>query len=346
VSGSEGPRKREELLRIRNLHVSFRTYGGWVRAVRGIDLSVREGECLAVVGESGCGKSVTAHSVLRLIPSPPAEIRGTLEFEGADLAKLSMREMRRIRGCRIGMIFQDPMTSLDPTMTAGKQILEAVREHGGVSKAVGERRVLEVLDLVGIPNPERAYRNYPHELSGGMRQRIVIAMAVSCSPRLLVADEPTTALDVTTQAQILELIRDLQARLSTSVVLITHDIGVVAQMAERVAVFYAGQVVEEGPVEEIFREPGHPYTRALLRSRPKEGRRGERLLSIPGSPPDLFAPPPGCGFAPRCDCAMKICELAAPERFPLGEEHFASCWLHHERARAAERGGIRRAESR
>lgn len=329
------------LVEIEDLRVSFQTYGGSVQAVRGITLAVRPGECLAVVGESGCGKSVTAQTLLRLIPSPPAEISGRIRFEGSDLLALPEKQMQRIRGARIGMIFQDPMTSLNPTMQMGRQITEGLLEHNPrMRKAEAMERAVEVLTQVGIPEPERQLKRYAYEFSGGMRQRAVIAMAIICRPRLLIADEPTTALDVTTQAQILDLIRGLKHETGMAVMLITHDMGVVSNMAERIAVFYAGQVVEEGPAEAVFNRPSHPYTVALLRSRPRLDRdRSQSLLSIPGTPPDLFAPPAGCGFVARCGQAMEICRRHQPPHFPMAEGHKAACWRHHEKARA-RRGEI------
>ncbi|HWR11888.1 MAG TPA: ABC transporter ATP-binding protein [Rectinemataceae bacterium] len=325
----------ENLVEIDGLRVSFRTYGGSVKAVRGISLSIRKGECLAIVGESGCGKSVTAQTIMRLIPSPPAAIEGSVRFEGREIMTMSERKIKTLRGAEIGMIFQDPMTSLDPTMPIGKQIMEGLLEHNRwMKRSEARRRVVEVLGMVGIPEPERQLKRYAYEFSGGMRQRAVIAMAVVCKPKLLIADEPTTALDVTTQAQILDLIRNLKDELHTAVLLITHDMGVVSNMADRIAVFYAGEVAEEGTAEDIFYSPGHPYTAALLRSRPRLDRdRTQCLISIPGAPPDLFAPPPGCAFAPRCGCALEICRRAPPRSFRLGEEHQVSCWLYHEKAR-------------
>jgi oligopeptide transport system ATP-binding protein len=320
------------LVEIENLSVSFSTYGGSVHAVRGVSLTIRSGECLAVVGESGCGKSVTAQTLLRLIPTPPAQISGRVRFEGADLLGLTERQMNAIRGDQIGMIFQDPMTSLNPTMQIGRQITEGLREHHpSMRKAEAKRRAIEVLAQVGIPEPEHQLKRYAYEFSGGMRQRAVIAMAIICRPRLLIADEPTTALDVTTQAQILELIGRLKEETGMAVMLITHDMGVVSHMAERIAVFYAGQVVEEGPAAEVFRRPSHPYTVALLRSRPRlDLDRSQSLLSIPGTPPDLFAPPAGCGFAARCGLALKVCRTHQAPPFALKDSHHsAACWLHH-----------------
>ena len=326
-------------MRIKDLCVSFKTYGGSVRAVRGVNLDIAKGECVAIVGESGCGKSVTAQTMMRLIPSPPAEISGAIEMEGVDLLKLPERKMKEIRGGKIGMIFQDPMTSLDPTMQIGKQIMEGLRIHEKqLSKREAEERVSEVLGLVGISNPEKQFKRYAYEFSGGMRQRVVIAMAVICRPELLIADEPTTALDVTTQAQILDLIKELKTKLGTAVVMITHDMGVVANMADRIAVFYAGQVVEEGSADDVFYNPSHPYTAALLMSRPRLDRdRTQKLVSITGVPPDLFAPPKGCGFFARCTSSMDICREHLPGFFDINDRgHKALCWLHHPSAAAVK----------
>ena len=333
-----GAENVENLVEIKDLSVSFTTYGGSVKAVRGVSLGVREGECLAVVGESGCGKSVTAQTLLRLIPSPPAHISGQVMFEGRDLLGLSERRMQEIRGDKIAMIFQDPMTSLNPTMAMGRQITEGLRRHHPrMTKAEAQKRAVEVLEQVGIPEPERQLKRYAYEFSGGMRQRAVIAMAIICRPRLLIADEPTTALDVTTQAQILELIHKLRSETGMAVMLITHDMGVVSHMADRIAVFYAGQVVEEGPSEAVFSRPSHPYTEALLRSRPRLDRdRSQSLVSIPGTPPDLFAPPKGCGFVTRCIRPMEICRLHQPPAFQLEAGHQACCWRHHPKAGPAQ----------
>ena len=322
----------EKLVEIKDLHVSFRTYGGSVQAVRGVSLDIFSGECLAIVGESGCGKSVTAQSMMRLIPNPPALTRGAIFFEGQDILQYSEKRMRQLRGAQIGMIFQDPMTSLDPTMPIGRQIAEGLRQHNRqLSKQEITQRVVEVLESVGISESHRQLERYPYEFSGGMRQRVVIAMAVICRPQLLIADEPTTALDVTTQAQILDLLKELRSSLGTSVVLITHDMGVVSNMADRVCVLYAGQVVEEGRAEDIFYKAAHPYTVALLRSRPRLDRdRAQKLLSIPGTPPDLFAPPQGCAFFSRCGCALEICRKHNPATTPLSKGHRVACWLHND----------------
>lgn len=320
----------EPVLQVQDLRVHFRTHGGEVQAVRGVSFELGRGETLAIVGESGSGKSVTAQTIMRLIPMPPGRIvSGSIRFQGQEITRLPEREMQKIRGRYMGMIFQDPMTSLNPTMTVGRQIAEPLIKHQGLSPAQAMDRAVELLKLVGIPNPEDRVRQYPHQFSGGMRQRAMIAIALACSPALLIADEPTTALDVTIQAQILELMQDLKRRLGTAIILITHDLGVVARMADRIAVMYAGQIVEQGTPDEIFYHPKHPYTEALLQSIPRLDDRRDRLQAIPGTPPDLFAPPPGCAFAPRCRYAMKVCQMYEPEMQEIRPGHPARCWLHH-----------------
>jgi len=323
------------LLDVKDLRVNFRTYGGRVYAVRGVSFHVDEGECVAVVGESGCGKTVTSKAIMRLIPSPPGEITsGEILFENIDLLRLSEKNMLEIRGSKISMIFQDPMTYLNPTMTIGRQIQESIVRHTKLDKKQVKNRVLEMLNLVGLPDPEKRIHQYPHEFSGGMRQRVMIAMAMACNPKLLIADEPTTALDVTIQAQILELMKSLQKKFNTSIMLITHDLGVVANMADRVLVYYAGKIVESGTVNDIFYNTQHPYTWALLNSVPKLHLvNREKLASIEGTPPDLFSPPEGCGFASRCSYAMKICKSLNPELIYLDETHQCACWLLHEKAK-------------
>ena len=317
------------LLEVRNLRVSFDTYGGTVQAVRDVSFHLDEGECLAIVGESGCGKSVTAMALLKLIATPPGKMTGSILFRGDELVGRSEKAMNRIRGREIGMIFQDPMTSLNPTMPIGRQIEEVIAEHDALSRGERRRRALDVLSLVGIPEAERRYGQYPHAFSGGMRQRVLIAMAIACRPALLIADEPTTALDVTIQAQILDIIGALQKELAMTLLLITHDLGVVAKMADRIAVFYAGQIVERGSSEALFRRPAHPYTQVLLASIPRiDATRANRLSSIEGTPPDLFRPPLGCAFFPRCTRAMKVCATMSPPSFSVGEGRQASCWLH------------------
>ena len=323
------------LLSVQDLQTHFHTRDGVVRAVDGVSFDVMPGETLAIVGESGCGKSVTSMSILRLLPMPPARIAGgRIEFEGRDLLALPEPEMRKIRGNAIAMIFQEPMTSLNPVLTIGRQIAEALVLHRGLSQAEATARAIEMLRKVHIPEAERRVKQYPHELSGGMRQRVMIAMALACGPRLLIADEPTTALDVTIQAQILELMRELRDDTNASIILITHDLGVVAEMAHRVVVMYAGRKVEEAPVEELFARPRHPYTRGLLGSMPHLGgsldatgaETGKRLVEIPGMVPSLKEPTPGCLFAPRCPNASERCRTEVPALERHGPGHLAACW--------------------
>src|SRR5271166_6082128 len=304
------------LLEIENLQTHFRTPDGVNRAVDGVSFSVEPSETLAIVGESGCGKSVTASSILRLIPEPPGKIAGMIRFQGIDLLKLSDRAMRAIRGNDISMIFQEPMTSLNPVLNVGRQLGETLRLHQGLDRRAAEERSVEMLALVGISEPRRRVREYPHQMSGGMRQRVMIAMALACKPKLLIADEPTTALDVTIQAQILELMADLKQRVGAAIVLITHDLGVVAEVAERVMVMYAGRKVEEAPVAKLFRAPRHPYTQGLLGAVPKLGSSlagmDTRLAEIPGLVPSLKERIPGCVFAGRCTLATDLCRQFAP----------------------------------
>jgi len=317
------------LLEITDLQIHFRTPDGVNRAVDGVSFHVEAGETLAIVGESGCGKSVTAMSMLRLIPEPPGKIAGSIRFDGRELLKLSDREMRDIRGNEISMIFQEPMTSLNPVLTVGRQIGETLRLHQGLSKAAAEAKAVEMLELVGIPEARRRVREYPHQLSGGMRQRVMIAIALACHPKLLIADEPTTALDVTIQAQILDLMRDLKHRVGAAIVLITHDLGVVAEVAERVVVMYAGRKVEEAAVGPLFRSPRHPYTQGLLGSMPKLGSSldgtEERLAEIPGLVPSLKQKIPGCVFASRCFKAADVCREVAPALEEKAAGHWAAC---------------------
>jgi oligopeptide transport system ATP-binding protein len=321
----------ENILQVKNLEISFNTYGGEVQAVRSVSFDLRRGETLAIVGESGSGKSVTAKSIMRLLPEANSIIKGgEAVFEGQNLLSLSQKQMQGIRGSKIAMVFQDPMTSLDPTMRVGRQITESLKKHLGMSGSRAKERAVELLEMVGIPNSEDRVRQYPHQFSGGMRQRVVIAIALACDPQILIADEPTTALDVTIQAQILELLRDLQERIGTSVILITHDLGVVAQTAHRVAVMYAGKVIETGTVREIFYNPQMPYTWGLLSSIPlPTADRSQDLIPIPGSPPDMLDPPKGCPFTPRCPYAMRICAEEMPDYTTFSAEHRAACWLHH-----------------
>ena len=320
------------LLEVDGLQTHFFTRDGIVRAVDGVSFSVAPGETLAVVGESGCGKSVTSLSILRLIASPPGRIvAGRVVFQGRDLLGLSEDEMRAVRGNAISMIFQEPMTSLNPALTVGRQIAESLVLHRGLSQHDAMAKAVEMLRKVRMPEPERRVRQYPHELSGGMRQRVMIAMALACGPKLLIADEPTTALDVTIQAQILELMRELGRETGAAIILITHDLGVVAEMAQRVVVMYAGRKVEEAPVDELFARPRHPYTRGLLGSMPHlgdsaRGEGGKRLVEIPGMVPSLKDEQPGCLFAPRCPNAIPRCSQEAPPLTAHGSGHWAACW--------------------
>ncbi|HEY4859843.1 MAG TPA: ABC transporter ATP-binding protein [Xanthobacteraceae bacterium] len=317
------------LLEIENLQTHFRTRDGVNRAVDGVSFTVEAGETLAIVGESGCGKSVTASSVLRLIPEPPGKIKGSIRFEGVDLLKLDERAMRDIRGNQISMVFQEPMTSLNPVLTVGRQIGETLRLHQGLGREAAERRVVEMLRLVGIAEPERRAREYPHQLSGGMRQRVMIAIALACNPKLLIADEPTTALDVTIQAQILDLMSELKQRVGAAIILITHDLGVVAEIAERVLVMYAGRKVEEAPVGELFRSPRHPYTQGLLGALPKLGsslnEKATKLVEIPGAVPSLKQRIAGCVFASRCALARDVCRHVPPALELKAPGHLAAC---------------------
>ncbi|MCE9583795.1 MAG: ABC transporter ATP-binding protein [Planctomycetes bacterium] len=313
------------LLELRNLQVQFPTYDGVVRAVDGVSYSIPKGKVLGLVGESGCGKSVTAFSTLRLIQNPGKITGGDILFDGKSLLSLSEPEMRAIRGNRISMIFQEPMTSLNPVFTVGNQISEAVVLHQRVSWKEGRNRAIEMLRKVKIPNPEQRVDDYPHQMSGGMKQRVMIAMALACNPKLLIADEPTTALDVTIQAQILDLMRELQSELGMSMLIITHDLGVVAEIADHVAVMYAGKVVEYAPVEDLFANPLHPYTVGLFRSKPKLGERRERLQAIEGAVPNPLHFPPGCRFHPRCPRAVPECSRAEPPLREIRRAHTAAC---------------------
>lgn len=326
------------LLQIKDLRTSFFTYAGEVKAVDGISFNVDSGEAVAVVGESGCGKSATALSIMRLIPNPPGRIvGGKILFDGEDLITKTEREMQDIRGNKISMIFQDPMTSLNPVLTVGLQITEALELHQGMNRRDARARAIEMLRLVGIPNADSRISQYPHQFSGGMRQRAMIAMALSCNPKLLIADEPTTALDVTIQAQIIELMKDLRDRLGTAIILITHDLGVVARLCKRVVVMYAGIIVEEGPVRDIYYRPKHPYTWGLLNSIPRlDAEEKKRLVPIHGAPPDLLNPPKGCPFFARCSWALQVCAEHRPPMTDLDPGHRAACWLLDPRAPKVE----------
>jgi peptide/nickel transport system ATP-binding protein len=325
-SGSTPP-----LLDIRGLKTHFTTDDGVVQAVDGVDLSIQRGETLGVVGESGCGKTVTAMSVLKLIPMPPGRIvSGQILYQGRDLVPLDTAEMDRIRAKDIAMVFQEPMTSLNPVYTIGEQIAEVVRKHEDLSRKGAVEKTVEMLRVVQIPNPEKRFNDYPHQFSGGMRQRVMIAMALSCNPKLLIADEPTTALDVTIQAQILELLQDMKSRFGMAIMLITHAMGVVAETAQRVVVMYAGKVIEEAPVDRLFADPRHPYTQGLIRSIPRidtAATHKTRLEAIPGVVPSLLNPPPGCRFAARCRYAMAKCREAVPPLINIGGGHKVACVL-------------------
>ena len=330
----------ERILDVENLQVSFHTYAGEVKSVRGVDFHLNKGETLAIVGESGCGKTVTSKAIMRLLPEPmPAEIKkdSKIIFEGKNILDMNEKELRKLRGSDISMIFQDPMTSLNPTMTVGKQIAESLIIHRGMNKAEAMKEAIKMLDLVNIPNADKRVHQYPHEFSGGMRQRAMIAIALACNPKVLIADEPTTALDVTIQAQIMDLIGDLQKKLGTAVMLITHDLGVVADTADRIQVMYAGQVIERGTVEEIFANPQHPYTWALLQSVPRlDTKNKDTLYALNGTPPDLVKPPIGCPFAARCEYCMQICLEEMPEVTNIKNDHQVLCWLKHPMAPKVE----------
>ena len=327
----------EKLLEVKNLCVNFGTYGGEVKAVRGVTFDLHKGETLAIVGESGSGKSVACKTIMRILSSNGYIKDGQILFDGKDLTKISEKDMEKVRGKDIAMIFQDTMTSLNPTMTIGKQIIEPIIKHQGFSKEDARKRAIELIELVGISDAEKRFKQYPHQFSGGMRQRIVIAISLACNPKVLIADEPTTALDVTIQAQILELIKDLQEKTGVAVIFITHDLGVVANMADRVAVMYAGKIIEYGTSDDIFYDPKHPYTWGLLGSMPTLDIGDNDLYNIPGTPPDLMDPPKGDAFALRSAYAMKIDHLAEPPMFKVSDTHYAATWLLHPLAPKIER---------
>lgn len=334
----------EKLLEVKDLQTTFKTSAGDVHAVRGVSFYLDKGEALGIVGESGCGKSVTMMSIMRLLADNGRLSGGEIHFDGKDISNVKESVMESIRGNDIGMIFQDPMTSLNPVYTIGNQLIEPLMKHKGMKKAEAKKEAIKMLELVGIPSPEKRMKQYPHEFSGGMRQRAMIAMSLICNPKLIIADEPTTALDVTIQAQILDLMKDLKNKLNTSIILITHDLGVVADLCTRINVMYGGLVVETGTTEDIFYRGRHPYTWGLLRSvpNPKEDTK-EKLKPIEGQPPDLLKPPVGCPFAARCEYAMKSCIEKQPPHFEIGEKHSAACWLCHEDAPKVE-SPIRREE--
>lgn len=328
-----------ELLEVNNLRVSYHTYQGEVQSVRGVSFCINEGETVALVGESGCGKSVTAKSVMHLI-ADNGEVKDGSEilFEGRDVLKMNQKELQSYRGGKCAIIFQDALASLNPTMKVGKQITEMLLHHRKMSKDEARREAVQIMKRVGIPDPEKRYDQYPHEFSGGQRQRIMIGIALACNPKLLIADEPTTALDVTVQDQIITLLRGIQEQNNTAILIITHDLGVVANIARRIYVMYAGKIVEEGHSREIFYNPQHPYTWALLKAVPRlDSNLKEDLESIEGAPPDLIAPPAGCPFAPRCKYCMEICKKRAPLTKEFEKGHMASCWLYHENAPRIDR---------
>ncbi len=323
----------EKLLEVNNLRTSFFTHVGEVKAVGGVSFYLDKGEAIGIVGESGSGKSVTMMSLMRLLVETGKITNGEILFEGRDLVKLPEKDMEKIRGNEIGMIFQDPMTSLNPVYSIGNQMIEMLAKHKKLSKSEAFKQSVSMLSIVGIPSAEKRMRQYPHEFSGGMRQRVMIAMALCCSPKLLIADEPTTALDVTIQAQILELMKDLKEKLSTSIILITHDLGVVADVCNRINVMYGGLIAETGTTRDVFYNPKHPYTWGLLQSIPNpKNLVKQRLKPIDGQPPDLLKPPKGCPFVARCEYAMRICSENRPPLFEIGENHKAACWLNHPQA--------------
>ncbi|WP_300408521.1 ABC transporter ATP-binding protein [Lagierella sp.] len=331
---------RQKVIDVKDLHVSFNTYAGEVKAVRGINFDIYEGETLAIVGESGSGKTVAAKAILQILPKQSAEIKegSSIKYLDEEVLEMTKKRVREYQGSDVAMIFQDPMTSLNPTTKIGKQIAESLELHTKMSKDEIKKETIRLLELVNIPNPEDRVHQYPHELSGGMRQRVMIAIALACNPRVILADEPTTALDVTIQAQIIDLLRELKEKKNTATVLITHDLGVVADFADRIQVMYAGEIMETGTVREIFGNGQHPYTWALLLSVPRlDSKDKETLYALGGTPPDLLLDIPGCPFAPRCDYAMEICKEQKPPVHKFSDTHCSKCWLHHELAPEVER---------
>ncbi len=316
------------LLQVKNLHTSFFTDSGEVKAINGISFNLDRGKVLGIVGESGSGKSVTAYSIMRILTDPGRVTEGEVLFKGEDVLKYSSQQMHSFRGRKISMIFQDPMTCLNPVYTVGNQLREAIRIHTGRDREQVNQRALEMLTLVGVNEPEKRLKQYPHELSGGMRQRVMIAMALACEPDILIADEPTTALDVTIQAQILELMQSLQRQLGMAIIMITHDLGVIADICDEIIVMYAGKVCERGTADEIFYNPRHEYTKGLIRSIPRVSDQHEKLIPIAGSPVDLLNLPKGCGFASRCDQAMKVCLGEQPQEIRINKDHIAACWVN------------------
>mgnify|MGYP001106380149 CR=1 FL=1 len=331
--------EQNTILAVKNLQVSYHTYAGEVKSVRGVSFDLKRGEALAIVGESGCGKSVTAKSIMGLIKGPQGEIKEGSEilYNDVNILNYNKKEWQSYKGGECAMIFQDALASLNPTMRVGKQIVENLMAHKNMTKKEAEAEAVNMLRLVGIPEPERRVKQYPHEFSGGMRQRVMIAIAFACDPKLLICDEPTTALDVTIQGQILDIIKGLQKKNNTSVVMITHDLGVVANIAQNIAVMYSGMIVESGKCEDIFYRPRHPYTWALIQSVPRLDLENKQVLAtIPGAPPDLLNPPVGCPFSTRCQYCMQICKEEVPEKTEFGDGHYAACWLHHPMAPKVE----------
>ena len=330
------------ILEVKNLRVSYHTYAGEVKAVRGVQFSLEKGQALAIVGESGCGKSVTAKSIMGLIKAPQGEIKENSEilYHGENILKYNKKQWQHYKGGECAIIFQDALASLNPTMRVGKQIMENLMGHKNMTKQEAAKEAVEMLRMVGIPEPEKRVRQYPHEFSGGMRQRVMIAIAFACDPKILICDEPTTALDVTIQGQILDIIKNLQKKNQTSVIMITHDLGVVANIAQKIAVMYSGIIVESGTCEDIFYRPRHPYTWALMNSVPRlDLDNKEQLVTIEGTIPDMIHPPKGCAFCPRCEEAMKICIEEQPPEMQMPDGHFASCWLNVKAAMEEEKGG-------
>lgn len=320
--------KNDVLLNVDELEVSFFTHAGEVKAVRKVSYDLKYGEAMGIVGESGSGKSVSSYALMGIIPEPGKIISGNINFEDKNITSLSESEMLKLRGKDVGMVFQDPMTSLNPVFTVGSQIDESLKKHTNLDKKQRKERIIELFELVGINQPEKRLNQYPHEFSGGMRQRVVIAMALACNPKLLIADEPTTALDVTIQAQIIELLKELKEKISMSIIFITHDLGVISEICDKVAVMYAGNIIERGSIDDIFYNPKHPYTLGLLKSIPKINNDDhERLIPIEGNPVDLINPPKGCSFAPRCEKCMQVCMENVPPVYTIDENHEVSCWL-------------------
>ena len=330
---------RENILSVQNLHTSFHTDKGEVKAVNGVTFNLEKGKILGIVGESGSGKSVTAYSIMRILEKNGRITEGKTLYKGQDIAAFSEKQMREFRGKCCSIIFQDPMTSLNPVFTVGNQLKEAIELHTDRKGKEAEARAIEMLTLVGVNEPEKRVKQYPYELSGGMRQRVMIAMALACEPDILIADEPTTALDVTIQAQILELMQSLQKKLGMAIIMVTHDLGVIADMCDEIIVMYGGRVCERGTAEDIFYRPHHEYTKGLLRSIPNVDRIGEKLIPIPGTPINLLNMPKGCAFCPRCEEAMKICIEEQPPEMQMPDGHFASCWLNVKAAMEEEKGG-------